>query len=151
MPYATVSDYPAMRAALDVTLDATRLPDSTIASAPYHPAAEAEAARRLGTYAAAAASPVQPAATRAVVLLTAARLLPALPNVTQRRLLDTSFTFAPQAIKERVAALRADAARELAEVIRTLDPAAVQVAPPTHFAVAPGGRAQGVYAPAAEA
>jgi hypothetical protein len=139
VPFATVADYPAIRAALDITLTAAKLPDEVIASAPYHPAAEAEVTRRLGDLADDAVG--QTAAVRAVVLLTAARLLPALPNITQRRLGDSSVSLQPMAMDRRLRELRAMAAQELAALRAQLDPNA-PAAVPTVFTVAPGGRVQ---------
>ena len=142
MPYLTTANYPAIRAALDITLGADRLPDDVIASAAFHPAAEAEVARRLGTLAAAAEG--QAGAIRATILLTAARLLPALPNITQRALTDTRITLAPMAQDARVRQWRAEASREISALRVLLDPTATDAlaGPATVFTVAPGGRAQ---------
>lgn len=137
MPYATTADYPAVRAALDVTLTDARLPDSVIAAAPFHPAAEAEVARRLGDLAVSAQG--SEGARRAVILLTAVRLLPSLPNVTRRVLGDTAIQYAAPVVTERRAALFRAASDELAALRVTLGDETART--PLVFALAPGGRA----------
>lgn len=144
MPFVTTVNYPAIRAVLDVTLDSDKLLDETIASAAYHPAAEAEVARRLGPLLDAAQAAVDTSgAQRAVILLTAARLVAALPSITLRRLLDSETRYDRQAVAERVAQLRRDGLAELVALRAQLDPTGSAVPAPTAFAVAAAGRLLG--------
>ncbi len=141
MAYLTIAQYPAIRAALDISLTTAKLPDAVIASAPFHPAAEAEVSRRLGSVAGAAEG--QPGAQRAVILLTAARLLGSVPNIIRRTLGDTTIQYKPAEILERQRWFRAEASTEITALVQTLDPNAV-TQQPTVFTLAPGNRG-GLY------
>ena len=74
----TVADYPAIRAALDTSLDADVLPDAVIALPIYHAAAEREVLARVPTV------PTEEALEQqrlAAIYLCAARLALALPQI----------------------------------------------------------------------
>lgn len=148
MPYLTTAQYPAIRAALDVTLTEAQLPNTVIAAAPYHPAAEAEVARRLGALAEDAEGAA--GAQRAVLYLTAARLLPALPAVTRRVLGDTAIQYAaPAAAAERAAGFRRAAAAELDALLAELGGTPAATAPTVFTLAGRGGaRAEGTAVPA---
>lgn len=145
MPFISTAQYPAIRAALDVTLTAAKLPDQIIAGAIYHPAAEAEVTRRLGDLAEAADG--SDGAARAVILFTAARLAPALPNLLRRTLGDVTLQYGKTDIAQQVAALRDEALVEIAALRGELGAPVTSVVPPL-FTVAPGGRAQGTLSTA---
>lgn len=94
MTLITLADYPAVRSALDLRLNATILPDSIIALPPFHPAAELEVLRRDPS----AASRTGDDLTRvklATIYLTAALLAPSVPRVLQQSLGDSSFSVQP--------------------------------------------------------
>ncbi len=137
MPFLTTAQYPAIRVAIDVTITEAKLPDATIAQAPYHPAAEAEVAARLGILLAAATG--QEGAKRAVILLTAAKLVPALPSITRRTIGDSTTTYQREKQGDRARALRRDALDELAALKMTLTGETATVLP-TIFTTVPGGR-----------
>lgn len=118
MAILTTADYPAIRAALDTTLDDTLLPDATIALDPYHWAAEREVLRRDPD----AESRTGDDAKRvklAAVYYAAANLAPAIPRITASALSTTSFQ-AKYADWSMVAALRrAEAGKLLRDVLGT--------------------------------
>ncbi|MCB9172349.1 MAG: hypothetical protein H6637_05435 [Ardenticatenales bacterium] len=85
MSLIDATHYPEIRAALDTTLDATRLPDSVIEQSIYLGAAEAEVLR-LDSQAQErvdGGGEEALAIQRAVIYLTAARLAPAVPQLVQ--------------------------------------------------------------------
>lgn len=131
----TSADYPAVRAAIDVTLDSTALPDAIIALDLYSGAGvrdvlaiDPDAESRTGT-------DLQHAQT-AAVLFTAARLIGALPQITRERELEYQVDFQRVSAATRAAELRALAAEELEAYLDTT----VAVERPTFFGVASGRR-----------
>lgn len=133
MTILSSSDYPAIRAALDINLDATLLPDATIALAPFVGAAELEIARRDPN----AATRTGDEATHiklAAILLAAAYLAPSVPRLVSSSMSGVSFSM-QQATWDQIAQrLHAEADRHLAVVL------AESFAGPTHFALATGTR-----------
>jgi len=139
VPYTTSADYPAIRAVLDVTVTPARLPDDVIAAIPNVPSAEAEVARRLGEVVITAGAVER--AKAAVILLTAARLVPSVPQIVQRRLGNSLLHVQPRDIDKRVQELRRQAVVEIsaAKVLEAPVGTIVVVPPPT-FVLAGGGR-----------
>lgn len=93
MTLLTSADYPAIRAALDTSLDATLLPDAIIALPTFLGAAELEVAQRdpaAGTRTGDDLARVK----LAVVYLCAANLAPSVPRLTSSDAGDSRFTLA---------------------------------------------------------
>jgi hypothetical protein len=83
--------FPEIRAALDVTLEEERLPDAVIAMGAYLGEAEREVQARVPDWA--TRTGVEAEALRvAVVLLTAAKIAPAMPVITREDRLAFSYT-----------------------------------------------------------
>lgn len=138
MAILTAADYPAIRAALDVELDAEALPDDMINMSIYRAAADQDVidldplaeSRTDGTEVA--------RVKRAAIYFCAARLAPVVPRI-QRMTMggDTSFersVFDPQ---QRAGELRAMARDEIDEI---LTPAEDAPRKPTFFSKASGRR-----------
>lgn len=136
MALITASEYPAVRAALDTSLDSTVLPDGVIGLPIYQGAAEAEVLWR-DPSAASRSGAEQIRIKNAVVFLTAARLAPRLPQITGERFGEHGYSRQAIDWTALAATLRADAAAELTAV---LEPANLTPARPRAFTVAPGGR-----------
>jgi hypothetical protein len=136
MALLDLPDYPAIRAALDVTLDAGLLPDALIGLPINVGAAEAEVLARDPAAATRTGVALQHV-KNAAILLTAANLAPSLPAFTAQAFGSTSFQHKPVDWVARAAQLRQRADDELASV---LQPAAVAPERPTMFAVAAGRR-----------
>lgn len=85
MPILTSADWPAVRAVLDTSLDATTLPSATIEMAPFEPAAEIEAKARDPLWATRTGDDLT-RLKNATVYLTAARIAPSLPAITRAEL-----------------------------------------------------------------
>ncbi len=138
MSLLSTSDFPAIRAALDVSLKTTTLSDAVIALPIYQGAAEAEVLARDPLAASRTGAALQHV-VNAAIFLTAAYLAPALPALTAETIgkysyqRDVDWT-------ARAAELRARADAELAAL---LTPATAQKgSPPTMFGVASGRRGQ---------
>lgn len=136
MALLTSADYPAIRAALDVALDSTILPDATIALDIYLGAAEREVAAldpdsgtRTGDDLARVKS--------AVVYLTAALLAPAIPWIVRESVGGQSYERVREDWGALASALRQRAHAEIATV---LDPTQVTPTRPAVFALAAGRR-----------
>lgn len=136
MALLTTADYPAIRAALDVSLTARDLPDSVIGLAIYVGAAEAEvlvrdpvAASRIGAE--------KQHLVNAAVFLTAAYLAPALPALTKERFAEYSYEQEVDWLA-RAADLRRRFEAELAAVLAPND--AATYSRPTMFTTAAGTR-----------
>jgi hypothetical protein len=133
----TASEYPAIRAAIDVTLDSELLPDATIGLPLYAGAAEAWVLSRLPT-ADSLAEPARTAAVRAAMWRCAALLVPAVPQiVSESTQADHAYTRQGLDIAKRVAQLMALAEEALAEATPADDVGAPM---PTMFTLATGGR-----------
>lgn len=135
-PLLTSSDYPAIRAVIDVSLDSTSLPDAIIALDAYIGAGMRDvlaldplAETRTGTE-------LQHAQT-AAILFTAARLVGALPQITRVAFADHSTQLQAVDPQARAAELRALASSELDAY---LDPGDAASDRPTFFTVASGRR-----------
>lgn len=140
MPSVLLSalDYPAVRAAIDVSLSTGDLPDATIALGIYHAAAIQDVIAR---------DPAAESRTddelervkRAAIYFLAARLCAATVRLTSLSIQtrDMSYSKPAQDPDERAAELRGLAEAEIAAV---LTPDEGDYARPTFFAVAPGYR-----------
>ena len=138
MTILTALDYPAIRAALDVGLNAQQLPDATIAQGIFLGAAEDELLRKVPGAAAYAGDDLA-RVKRALVWLTAAYLAHSVVRLTSisiqtRDLSYSRQTFDPDA---KAAELRARAGVEIAALVT---PSATVPARPTMFTLAGGGR-----------
>jgi hypothetical protein len=134
----TALDYPAIRAALDVGLNAQQLPDATIAQGIFLGAAEDELLRKVPGAATMTGDDLA-RVKRALVWLTAAYLAHSVVRLTSisiqtRDLSYSRQTFDPDA---KAAELRARAGVEIAALVT---PSAVAPARPTMFTLAGGGR-----------
>lgn len=132
------TDYPAIRAAIDVSITPNDLKDAVIGLDIYVGAAERELLDRVADAASKTGDDLK-RVKAALVYLTAARLCPAVVRITSQSMTarDLSWsreTFDPE---ERAADLRAKAEREIAEL---LTPEEATIARPTMFMVAPGRR-----------
>jgi len=136
MPLLTSADYPAIRAAIEIGLDSTTLPDATIALDLYLGAGQRDvlavdplAESRSGTE--------QLHAQAAAVLFTAARLVGALPQIVSERFPDHEYTRNKWDAAARAGELRSLASAELDAY---LDAGVVTSDRPTFFATAHGRR-----------
>jgi hypothetical protein len=132
------ADYPAVRAAIDVSLGKSELPDDTIALGIYHAAAVQEVLAR-DPDAESRTGDELARVQRAAVYFCAARLCPAVVRLTSLSIQtrDISYSKPAQDPDERAAELRALAEAEIAAV---LTPSEDDYARPTMFAVAKGYR-----------
>ena len=134
MSLLTSADYPAIRAALDVHLDSTLLPDSIIALNIYQGAAEMEVKRRDPL----AETRTGDDATRvrlAAIYLCAAALAPAIPRLVSQTLDGHTVTVDGATWRDLAARLTALAYEHL-QTVTSVTP---QVGA-FHFARAAGGR-----------
>lgn len=137
MPFPiTSAQYPAVRAALDVSLDATTLPDATIGLAIYAGAAAVDVKRRDPAWATRTGDALQ-RLENAQVLFTAALLAPAVPAIEREQMQDYSYTRSKVDWTARAATLIERANEELAAVVT---PTATTPGRPAFFSVAHGGR-----------
>lgn len=136
MTLITATHYPAVRAALDVSLTVLVLPDATIALSIYHGAAEAEILARDPLAATRTGDELQHI-QNAAVLLTAALLAPALPGYTAEDFSEYSYQRKTD-WATRAAELRKRAEAELAAVLEPENP--TTASKPTMFTTAPGTR-----------
>ena len=135
MAFLTAAEYASIRAALDVSLDADALPDSIIELPIYSGSAELEIYRRdpelysrTGVH--------KRRCINAMILLTAAYLAPAMPQITSETLGDVTHGYETINWIKLAAELRGRADSELSSVI-----SATSVTPvPSMFSVATGGR-----------
>jgi hypothetical protein len=136
-----IADYEAVRKAIDLTITAAMLPDSTIGLSIYVGEAEAWVASQdpdWATRTGAAASAIR----RAAIYRAAGNLVPALPVLTREQMGDASFTYATRDIVATVADLYSKATSEIGLVIgAVVDPFDLD-AMPTMFTLAPGYRGQ---------
>lgn len=138
MTILSASDYPAIRAALDVGLNEAQLPDATIGQDIFLGAAEAELLLRVPDAASKTGDDMS-RVVRALVWLTAALLAHSVVRVTSlsvqtRDLSYSRQTFDPDA---KAAELRSRADVEIAAL---LEPSSTAAMMPTMFALATGGR-----------
>lgn len=136
MALLSAADYPAIRAAIDVSLTARVLPDSVIGLPIYVDAAEAEILTRDPLAESRTGAALQHV-TNAAVLLTAALLAPALPGYTAEDFSEYSYQRKTD-WATRAAELRKRAEAELAAVLEPENP--TTASKPTMFTTAPGTR-----------
>ena len=136
MALLSAADYPAIRAAIDVSLTARVLPDSVIGLPIYVDAAEAEVLARDPLAATRTGGELQHI-QNAAVLLTAALLAPALPGYTAEDFSEYSYQRKTD-WATRAAELRKRAEAELAAVLEPENP--TTASKPTMFTTAPGTR-----------
>lgn len=133
------ADYPAVRAAIDVTLDSSSLPSEIIALPIYQGAAEADVLAR-DPQAATRQGDEQIRIRSATVYLTASYLIQALPQITHQNFAGYSYQRSQQDPAKRAAELRALG-------LSHIDGLTGQVQPPTpyptFFRRASGGRGRG--------
>ena len=138
MPLLSSADYPAIRAALDVDLNAQTLPDATIAQDIFLGAAEAELLRRVPTAAAMTGSDLA-RVKRALVWLTAAYLAHSVVRVTSLSVQTRDLSYSRQTFDpdEKARELRS---RAEAEIGMLTEPTRVAPGRPTTFTLAMGRR-----------
>lgn len=138
MAILTSSDYPAIRAALDVGLNAQQLPDATIALDTFVGAAEAELLRRVPMAAGKTGDDLK-RVKRALVWLTAALLAHSVVRITSMSIQTRDLSYSRQTFDpdEKAAELRG---RAEAEIAMLLEPNETTPAMPTMFTLATGGR-----------
>jgi len=138
MALLSAADYPAIRAAIDVSLTARVLPDTIIGLPIYVDAAEAEILLRDPLAESRTGAALQHV-TNAAVLLAAALLAAAMPAYTAETFSDYSYQRKID-WAARAAELRQRAEAELAAVLAASAPTTYQR--PTMFSVASGTRGQ---------
>lgn len=136
MALIDASHYPAVRAAIDISLDDKMLPDSIISLQIYRGSAETEVLDK-DPNAATRTGDEQTHIQNATIYLTAARLAPAVPQLVDARDDQVSWKRKEADWDARADELRALAEAELNEV---LQPAAEAPSRPTVFAAASGRR-----------
>lgn len=138
MAILSSSDYPAIRAALDVGLNAQQLPDATIGLDTFVGAAEAELLRRVPNAASKTGDDLK-RVKRALVWLTAALLAHSVVRITSMNIQTRDLSYSRQTFDpdEKAAELRG---RAEAEIGMVLEPNESTFAMPTMFTLAAGGR-----------
>lgn len=142
MPLLSATDWPAIRACIDVSLTVDDVPDSVIALPQYQGAGEARVLLRFPAALALLGAELT-RAHAAAVLFTAALVAEALPRITQEGLGRRSYTatiaHATADMLSIAANLRARAEAELAE-IALAQGTYFAVVQPRMFAIARGSR-----------
>ncbi len=138
MAILSAADYPAIRAALDVSLNAQLLPDATIGQDIFVGAAEAELLRRVPDAASRTGDDLK-RVKRALVWLTAALLAPSVVRITSLSVQTRDLSYSRQTFDpdEKAAELRSRAESEIAML---LTPGEATPSLPTVFTVAAGYR-----------
>lgn len=138
MSILSAADYPAIRAALDTSLDTSALPDQTIALDIYQGAAEREVKERDPDWAARTGTDAL-RLRAAAVFLTAARLTSAVIRVTSVNVQSRDLSYSRPVFDpaEKAAQLRALAEQELAALVT---PNAATSGRPTMFSLASSRR-----------
>lgn len=135
-PLLSAADWPAVRAALDVTLDSSALPDATIALDIFSGEAMREVEARV-TDATTLTGDDALDVTAAAVYLTAANLAPSMPSLTRASGQYLDWQRKGMDWNQRAAELRARAEEKIADLLEP-DTAAPHL--PTMFATAGGTR-----------
>jgi hypothetical protein len=130
MSLLETTSYPAVRAAIDVTLDANNLPDATIGLTIYKGRAEAWVAART--------SDTGAHAIAAAIYYCAWLLFDAVPRLTSEQIVGGGYQRQYTDPVHAKAALLAHAEQEIIEITATTDAALM----PPFFTVAPGYRGQ---------
>ncbi len=140
MALLSASNYPDIRAAIDTSLDSTTLPDATIALAVYVGSAELWVKERDPSAESRTGDDLQHA-KNAAMYMTAALLVPAVPQLTAERYLDEGYEYTRQKIDwDKLAAeLRSRAEAELAAYLDASTDTQVRYRP-TMFTLASGRR-----------
>lgn len=138
MAILSSAEYPAIRAALDVGLNAQQLPDATIGQDIFVGAAEAELLRRVPDAASKTGDDLK-RVKRALVWLTAALLAPSVVRITSLSVQTRDLSYSRQTFDpdEKAAELRSRAESEIAML---LTPNEATPSRPTMFTVAAGYR-----------
>jgi hypothetical protein len=137
LPLLSSSDYPAIRAAIDVSLDSTMLSDEVIAMPIYAEAAEAEVLARDPLAATREGSAWQ-RVVNAAIYLAAARLVRAVPWIKSEGIGgERQYSCQEVDLDALVSDLRSKAEAELAAV---LEPSNQSPSRPVMFALASGRR-----------
>lgn len=138
MTILSTADYPAIRAALDVSLNEQQLPNATIGQGIFLDAAEAELLRRVPTAAGMTGANLA-RVKRALVWLTAAYLAHSVVRITSLSVTTRDLSYSRQTFDpdEKAAELRARAEGEIGQLV---EPAAATPARPVMFTLAPGYR-----------
>jgi predicted nucleic acid-binding protein len=134
-----VGEYPAVRAALDVSLTAAALPDATIALDIFQGAAEREVLDRYPD-ASSQTGETLLSVIRAAVYLTAANLVGSMRTETETEVDDLRVRYAPVDSAKRYGELRAKAELELAALAPTASAEETSARMFTFFGAAPGYR-----------
>lgn len=130
--------YPAIRAAIDTTLDDSVLPDAVIASPQYQAKAEREIIAR-DPMAETRTGDEQHRIILAAIYWTAALLCPAVPDITRQQQADWQYQRSAFDYRARADELLAMAAEELAEVLGEAESNTADRVP-LHFDVVSGRR-----------
>lgn len=136
MALLSEADYPAIRAAIDVSLDSALLPDSVIALDLYIGAGQRDVLA-IDPDAETRTDDALLHAQTAAILFTAARLCGAVPQITLERFPDHEYRRQDVDANARASALRTLAEAELDAY---LDPGDMVSDRPTRFALASGRR-----------
>lgn len=138
MAILSPADYPAIRAALDVSLNAQQLPDATIEQDIFVGAAEAELLKRVPDAASRTGDDLK-RVKRALVWLTAALLAPSVVRITSLSVQTRDLSYSRQTFDpdEKAAELRSRAESEIAML---LTPNEATPSRPTMFTVVAGYR-----------
>lgn len=138
MAILSSTDYPAIRAALDVGLNVQQLPDAIIGEDIFVGAAEAELLRRVPDAASKTGDDLK-RVVRALVWLTAALLAPSVVRITSMSVQTRDLSYSRQTFdpEKKAAELRG---RAEAEIVMLLTPSEATPSRPTIFTVAAGYR-----------
>ena len=138
MTILSSADYPAIRAALDVSLNAQQLTDATIGQDIFVGAAEAELLRRVPDAASRTGDDLK-RVERALVWLTAALLAHSVVRITSMSVQTRDLSYSRQSFdpERKAAELRG---RAEAEIVMLLTPGEATPSRPTMFTVAAGYR-----------
>jgi len=138
MTILSSADYPAIRAALDVSLNAQQLTDATIGQDIFVGAAEAELLRRVPDAASRMGDDLK-RVERALVWLTAALLAHSVVRITSMSVQTRDLSYSRQSFdpERKAAELRG---RAEAEIVMLLTPGEATPSRPTMFTVAAGYR-----------
>lgn len=136
MPILTSAEYPAIRAAIDTSLDSALLSDAVIGLSIYLGAADLEVKQRDPSWATRTGDELTHL-TNAAIYLTAARLVPVIPNIIAETFTDHDYRREKLDVAALVADLRAKAAEELAAITEPNDTTPSR---PTMFTLARGRR-----------
>jgi hypothetical protein len=136
VPILSTSDYPAIRAAIDVSLSDLSLPDSVIVLDMYAGAGVRDVLR-VDPLAASRTGDALAHANTAAIMFTAARLAGVVPQIVKEAFPDHSYERKAYDPLELAGQLRASAGAELDAY---LEPGALEQDRPTMFAVARANR-----------